>query len=74
MDNDIAGLGFGTGFKHKRMPAALVTAARKRSFPVFEVPYELPFIAITERASPNWSTNATKCSSARWPATCSPRR
>src|SRR4029077_7355124 len=28
----------------------LVTAARKRSFPLFEVPYELPFIAITERA------------------------
>ncbi|HWF33027.1 MAG TPA: PucR family transcriptional regulator ligand-binding domain-containing protein [Solirubrobacteraceae bacterium] len=49
-DHRIAGLGFGTGFKHKRMPAALVTAARKRSFPLFEVPYELPFIAITERA------------------------
>ena len=29
-DHDIAGLGFGTGFKHKRLPAALVTAARKR--------------------------------------------
>ena len=27
-----------------------MTAARKRSFPLFEVPYELPFIAITERA------------------------
>ena len=25
-------------------------AARKREFPLFEVPYELPFIAITERA------------------------
>ncbi len=49
-DHEIAGLGFGTGFTHKRIPAALVTAARKRSFPVFEVPYELPFIAITERA------------------------
>jgi purine catabolism regulator len=49
-DHDIAGLGFGTGFAHKRVPAALVTAARKRDFPVFEVPYELPFIAITERA------------------------
>jgi purine catabolism regulator len=46
----MAGLGFGTGFTHKRIPAALLTAARKRSFPVFEVPYELPFIAITERA------------------------
>jgi len=49
-DHEIAGLGFGTGFAHKRLPAPLVTAARKRSFPLFEVPYELPFIAITERA------------------------
>ena len=49
-DHRIAGLGFGTGFRHKRLPAALVTRARKRGFPLFEVPYELPFIAITERA------------------------
>lgn len=49
-DHEIAGLGFGTGFAHKRLPAALVTAAKKRDFPLFEVPYELPFIAITERA------------------------
>jgi PucR family transcriptional regulator, purine catabolism regulatory protein len=49
-DYEIAALGFGTGFAHKRLPAALVTAAQKRGFPLFEVPYELPFIAITERA------------------------
>jgi PucR family transcriptional regulator, purine catabolism regulatory protein len=49
-DHDIAGLGFGTGFTYKRLPAALLSAARNRSFPLFEVPYELPFIAITERA------------------------
>jgi PucR family transcriptional regulator, purine catabolism regulatory protein len=49
-DHQIAGLGFGTGFAHKRLPAALVDAAQKREFPLFEVPYELPFIAITERA------------------------
>jgi DNA-binding PucR family transcriptional regulator len=49
-DHDIVGLGFGTGFTYKRMPAALVAAARRRDFPLFEVPYELPFIAITERA------------------------
>jgi Purine catabolism regulatory protein-like family/PucR C-terminal helix-turn-helix domain/GGDEF-like domain len=48
-EHKIAGLGFGTGFAHKRLPTALVNAARKREFPVFEVPYELPFIAITER-------------------------
>jgi DNA-binding PucR family transcriptional regulator len=50
VDHDIAGLGFGTGFTHKRLPQALTAAARKHSFPLFEVPYELPFIAITERA------------------------
>ncbi|HTW41162.1 MAG TPA: PucR family transcriptional regulator ligand-binding domain-containing protein [Solirubrobacteraceae bacterium] len=49
-DHHIAGLGFGTGFAHKRLPAALVAAAGARAFPLFEVPYELPFIAITERA------------------------
>jgi purine catabolism regulator len=50
VEHDIAGLGFGTGFAHKRLPPALLAAARKREFPLFEVPYELPFIAITERA------------------------
>ena len=49
-DHRIAGLGFGTGFAHRRLPTALVATARKRDFPLFEVPYELPFIAITERA------------------------
>jgi len=49
-EHEIAGLGFGTGFAHKKVPTALVNAARKLDFPVFEVPYELPFIAITERA------------------------
>jgi PucR family transcriptional regulator, purine catabolism regulatory protein len=48
-NHGIAALGFGTGFTHRRLPAALVTAAAKRGFPLFEVPYELPFIAITER-------------------------
>jgi purine catabolism regulator len=46
----IAGLGFGTGFSHDRLPETLLAAARESGFPVFEVPYELPFIAITERA------------------------
>ncbi|HEX5307877.1 MAG TPA: PucR family transcriptional regulator ligand-binding domain-containing protein [Solirubrobacteraceae bacterium] len=48
-DHEIAGLGFGTGFVHKKIPAAMLGAARKRGFPLFEVPYELPFIAVTER-------------------------
>jgi len=46
----LAGLGFGTGFDHETLPAALVEEAAQLDFPVFEVPYELPFIALTEKA------------------------
>jgi PucR family transcriptional regulator, purine catabolism regulatory protein len=46
----LAGLGFGTGFDHERLPEALLDEAGKLGFPVFEVPYELPFIALTEKA------------------------
>lgn len=48
-EHKIGGLGFGTGFAHRRLPPALLAEARRREFPLFEVPYELPFIAITER-------------------------
>ena len=44
----LAGLGFGLGFSHDKVPRALVTAAEQVAFPVFEVPYPVPFIAITE--------------------------
>ena len=47
----VAGLGFGVGFDHERLPKAIVEAARKKAMPLFEVPYEMPFIAITERAA-----------------------
>jgi purine catabolism regulator len=47
--HEIAGLGFGTGIVHKKLPAAILNTARKLGFPLFEVPYELPFIAVTER-------------------------
>jgi purine catabolism regulator len=46
-----AGLGFGTGFDHKRLPKAVAEAAAEHDLPLFEVPYEMPFIAITERAA-----------------------
>jgi PucR family transcriptional regulator, purine catabolism regulatory protein len=49
-DHHLAGLGFGTGFAHAEVPPALVQAAAEREFPVFEVPYEVPFIALTEAA------------------------
>ncbi len=50
VEHGIAGLGLGTGFAHQRLPPALLDAAEAAGLPVFEVPYELPFIAITERA------------------------
>jgi PucR family transcriptional regulator, purine catabolism regulatory protein len=49
-DHQLAGIGFGTGFTHDAVPAPLLEAAASRGFPVFEVPYELPFIAVTESA------------------------
>src|SRR5215217_3562763 len=49
-EHGLAGLGLGTGFAHETMPEALVEAAYELGFAVFEVPYELPFIALTEKA------------------------
>ena len=44
----LSGLGFGTGFSFRTVPKAIVDAADRLGFPVFEVPYDVPFIAITE--------------------------
>ncbi len=49
-DRQLAGVGFGTGFSHDTVPEALLEAAAERGLPVFEVPYDVPFIAITEAA------------------------
>jgi purine catabolism regulator len=46
----LAGLGLGTGFAHERLPEAMVAAAEEHGFALFEVPYEVPFIALTEKA------------------------
>jgi DNA-binding PucR family transcriptional regulator len=48
VDAGVAGLGFGLGFGHDRTPKAMITEADKHTFPLFEVPYPVPFIAITE--------------------------
>ncbi len=48
---DLAGLGFGAGFSHQKVPKAMIDAAEKQGFPLFEVPYPVPFIAITEAVS-----------------------
>jgi purine catabolism regulator len=49
-NHNLAGLGLGTGFDHAKLPKALVDEARKLDFPLFEVPYSMPFIALTEKA------------------------
>ncbi|MGH2631620.1 MAG: PucR family transcriptional regulator [Actinomycetota bacterium] len=48
VDAGLTGLGFGLGFTHDKTPRPLITAARQAGFPLFEVPYPVPFIAITE--------------------------
>ena len=49
-DAHVAGVGFGIGIEHEKVPEALLEEARTIGLPVFEVPYELPFIALTEKA------------------------
>ena len=48
IDANLSGLGFGVGFGFKSVPEAMVALADKHEFPLFEVPYNIPFIAITE--------------------------
>ena len=48
---DAAGLGFGTGFNHPKLPKAVVKEAEQWGLPLFEVPYKMPFIQITEAAA-----------------------
>jgi purine catabolism regulator len=50
VDHQLAGLGIGTGFSWDRLPEAAIDEARTHDFPLFEVPYAMPFIAITEQA------------------------
>ena len=47
----LAGLGLGTGFAHQEVPDALRETAAELGFPLLEVPYEVPFIAVTEKAA-----------------------
>lgn len=41
-------LGYGTGLSHRSVPAAVIRKAGELGLPVFEVPYETPFVAITK--------------------------
>jgi purine catabolism regulator len=51
VDAGVVGLGLGVGFGHESVPAPLREAAEAAGFPVFEIPYEMPFIAVTERVA-----------------------
>jgi purine catabolism regulator len=46
----LAGLGFAVGIRFDAIPAGLLAAADEHGFPVLEVPYATPFVAITEAA------------------------
>src|SRR6266542_2578271 len=47
VQHSLGGLGFGTGLGHDEVPPAIVEEAERLDFPLFEVPFEMPFIAIT---------------------------
>ncbi len=51
VDAGVAGLGFGVGLSHERVPQALVDTAADVGLPVLEVPRKTPFIAITRAVS-----------------------
>lgn len=48
---ELAGLGFGIGFGFDAVPDAVAKTAEEEGFPVLEVPYPVPFIAISEAVS-----------------------
>jgi purine catabolism regulator len=48
IDHNTSGLGFGTGFSFDKVPPALIQVSEEYGFPLFEVPYHVPFLAITE--------------------------
>ena len=59
---DAAGLGLAVGLDHAELPPALIDEAETRGLPLFELPFELPFIAITEWASTRLISLASACS------------
>lgn len=49
--SNLAGLGFGVGFKYEKIPSPLLERADELGFPVCEVPFELAFAQISRRAT-----------------------
>lgn len=48
VERSCPGLGFGIGVFHDEVPAALLEEADRCALPVFTIPYEVPFIAVTK--------------------------
>ncbi|MFJ6678668.1 PucR family transcriptional regulator [Microbacterium sp. NPDC091382] len=46
VDRGVAALGFGTEVARDGIPAGLAVACRRANLPLFEVPYDTPFIAV----------------------------
>lgn len=57
---ELAGLGFGVGFDFDEVPPAIVKAADRDGFPILEVPYPVPFLAIAEAISSRLSEDRLK--------------
>jgi PucR family transcriptional regulator, purine catabolism regulatory protein len=51
VDHNLSGLGVGMGFNLEELPPAMVKIAEEHDFPLFTIPYSVPFIAITEAVS-----------------------
>jgi purine catabolism regulator len=47
-DAGLTGMGLGLGFGYDAAPGDAVAAADRLGFPLFEIPYQVPFIALTE--------------------------
>ncbi len=50
-DSELSALGFGTGMTFDTIPEPLIEAARRRQFPLFEVPYATPFNEVSAFAA-----------------------
>ena len=78
-DHGLAGLGFGTGFAHEKVPEALIEAAKRARLPAVRGPVrDARSSPSPSRPSRGWSTSSTRCCSARSPprsassGSCSP--
>lgn len=50
-DRDVVAIGFGVGVIVDEVPPAMIAACNEHGMPLFTVPYEVPFLAVTRRVS-----------------------